>query len=408
MEMPSEGALQDHSQWFSPLGSSASRFAQDPPTLSASAAPVAPPGVRVSGGNAPRRDTRSTAQEEQASIPGSAQQGSHRVGAPSGPSVPWHQACSISHRQDHEEAASLSSPDLSSQTRTGNALLGSWVAFSDAAQSAPPPVPKSSKTAWNVDPEQSLPTAQGAHTSAPAQPILNTAGIPAAPPGNASKQSSRSCFAGLHGLPPAESSSSSGQALAHPARHQDTPVAMSLSPIQGTSCAPPKSVRPTQDADFDLLHWAGAHAVGQSASNTAPARAAPGQGFPGSMPCQAGASAMAMSAQLPADGSCRAIPVRAIGLPCGYAGYNGASSSAVMQPSQSLALVAEQAVPLPLAGIVSTHHELQGLRQEVRLRNIHINSKAVFFCCPETLLTRHIQIIPSRDFQHCLSARSVL
>ena len=48
VDMSFDGALQDHSQWFSPLGSSASRFPQDQPACIASAPPIIFSGVPVS------------------------------------------------------------------------------------------------------------------------------------------------------------------------------------------------------------------------------------------------------------------------------------------------------------------------------------------------------------------------
>lgn len=300
---------------------------------------------------------------------GSVQEDSRHVGATSAPPGPLHQPCSISLRQADEEAALGSGHLSSSQTRPGNALLGSWVAFSDAAQPALPPVPSHAKTAWSVDPEQSLLTAQVDHTLVPAQSIAITTGVPAASSVNASDQSSRSIFSGF---PSAQFGSSSGQAVVSPAsgQLQHTPVAMSVSQTKGMGGALPKSMRPNQNADFDLLHWGEAHVTGQPACPV-PAGAAPGMGFPGSMPGPASRSAMATSMQLPADASCRAMAVRVVGPPCNNTGSHGASFSAATQPSQRLALGTEQAPTWPLAGSSSTHHELQGLEQAVKPRNAH-------------------------------------
>ena len=373
MESPSDGALQDHSQWFSPLGSSASRFTQDPPTSAGSALPAIFAGVPILGSPALGRATPSTGQE-----------GSHRVAAASAPPGPVYQSWSSSHKQHDAEAASASGSEFSSQARIGGAPLGSWVAFDDSAQSALPMVPSHSQTAWNANSDHLQQSAQTAHKAAATQPIALTADITAAPLGRVSDQSRYTD----PDAPQVSSGSSSVQAVASPASapFQDSPTAMPLAQTREVGGAPPKSVRPIQDADADLLQWGGAHSLGQSAS-AAPAGAALDRGLPGSMPGCAGMSGMPASMQLPAGASCRAVPVRVIGPSCRDTRSAGASSSTAQQ-SQSLASGMEQASTGPLAGSSSAHHELLSLEREVKLKDVHIMLRNLCFRF-KTLLTRH-------------------
>ena len=367
MESPSDGALQDHSQWFSPLGSSASRFTQDPPTSAGSTLPAIFAGMPILGSPALGRATPSTGQEEQAT-PSSTQQGSHHVAAASAPPGPVYQLWSSSHKQHDAEATSASGSDFSGQARIGGAPLGSWVAFDDSAQSALPMVPSHSQTAWNARSDHLQQSAQTAHQAAPTQPIAVTAGIIAAPLGRSSDRSQNTD----PGFPQVSSGSSSVQAVASPASapFQDSLTAMPLAQTREVGGAPLKSVRPTQDADVDLLQWGGAHTLGQSAS-AAPAGAAPDRGLPGSMPGCAGMSGMPASMQLPADARCSAAPVRVVGPSCRDTGSAGASTC-LAQPSESPAVGAEQVSMWPPAGSSSTHHELLRLEQEVKLEDVHI------------------------------------
>ena len=364
MGSPSDGALQDHSQWFSPLGSSASRFTQDSPTSTVSALPTILSGVPILGSNALGRATPRTGQEEQA-IPSSAQQGSHHVGGASVPLSPLYHQWISSHIQVDAGAASASRSDLAGQERLGGAPLGSWVAFDDSAQSAVPMVLNQLQTAWNELPELSATSAQTAHTTAAAQPAASTAGITAASLGNTSDQSNQTS---IPGFATAQSAGSLAQpvTISASAQRQRGLLATPLAQNQGVGGDSPTTVRPTHDAGVNLLQWGGPRtAPGQSAS-TASAGAVPAQGVPGSMSGCAGMSAMPSSLQLPAYASCGAVPVRVVGSSCRVTGSAGASSSIAQRP-QSLASDAEQASMRPLTKSSTTDHELQSLKQEVKM-----------------------------------------
>ena len=352
--MSFEGALQDHSQWFSPLGSSASRFTQDPPALMASALPVIFPGVPISGSDALRRDIRSTGQEEQA-LSSSAQQGARHAGAASAPPSQMHQySSSNSHTQASAEASLASGVESSRQMRTGGASLGSWVAFEDSAQSAMP-LSTHSQTACNPPSEHLPPSAQITRTAAP---TAVTAGVPAALLGTACDQSPKL----IPAFRTAATGSSSAQAIDSSASIQLQAQAMPLPQTQRGGGASNCSMRPSQAADFDLLHWDGAHNLGQPASS-----AAQDQGTSGSFMSSAAAAA---SMQLAAKASSRAVPGMLQASPSRDNGSASPSLSAAQLPADDLPGAQQASTQLSVeAG--RAHNDLQNLKQEVRLCFTH-------------------------------------
>ena len=349
--MSFDGALQDHSQWFSPLGSSASRFTQDPPALIASAPPVIFSGVPISGSDARGRGICSPGQEELSS---SAQQGSRHGGATLAPlGQVYHQPSSSSHRQATAQAASGSVAGSFSQTRIGGASLGSWVAFGDSAQSAMPSVSSHLQAAWNPPLEQLPTSAETTRTAAPAQHAASSAGVPVALSGTTSDQGPTFVPA-FH---TAASGSSSAQAVVSPASDQlqDTSLAMPLPQTQNIGAALNGGKGPSQAADFDLLHWDRAHGLGQSASSAAQDRDTSGSLL--------SSAATAASTQLATK---TRVPLRLQAPACRDNG-SASPSSGLAQPSAEGAIGAKQASTWPSAEAGRAHNELQSLKHEVRL-----------------------------------------
>ena len=356
----SEGVVQDHSQWFSPLGSSASRFLQDAsPSLSASTtAPAMLSDTPSSACNWQERDTASTRQESSPSR--STQQGSEALLAPANHAGDLHQQPHSSIYEQGDSASGLSmEPSRGQSTAEAPAAgaFGSWAAFSDSAQSAAPQLLASP---WASDylqvasiryPELSQPrndTAQFAMPQAPqhlhaawegslqptktfAQTVHGTvptqaSAVPAGAPGALSDISSA--------LPAAPSA---------PDQLSDDTHAFRQPQPWGLGGRTDDSKQTSSNADLDLLRWshAGAHQPGQLSGGN-PANAAFSHSFPGHVFKPADPPAILACTQVPAEASLgstaskHAVPLRSGSNPFSVSSSQGKASTDPVPASASM------------------------------------------------------------------------
>ena len=357
MGTPSDGSLQDHSQWFSPLGSSASRISQGlglEPVQMCNTLPATLSAGILMGSNALGRDSSCSEKAEHAFL-SSIHQGPNPVGATSVPPSPLYQPRKNSHRQESAVAALASGSALPNQMRPGAASLGSWVAFDEAAHPALPPTPQHLQKAWNVPPEkppsspQSASQAESANQAAQAQPVAASAGISAASSG---------CTPDQHApLIPSSLSASRGSMSA-----QAAPASASDQPQSAT--------------DFDLLRWSDADPLGQSAGR-ASAEGGPRPDFSVLTPSSSGADATAASAQLTASIGYSAMPLRPAA--SSWRDNDSASlSSKAAHSSAGHAILAERASTGASMKTGSAGDELQSLRQQVKPTCACV----ILSCCP--------------------------
>ena len=135
-----EGIPQDHSQWFSPLGSSASRFMQEmSPSIPASSASSPPlPDTPVEAHPCPAAGGSQTSFPPGSSSKCGSSQGLVGGGSAGFPSQAAQNA--VSNMPSQAPAALCSTPasgtEASSTGGVKSSTLGSWVAFDDAAQAS--------------------------------------------------------------------------------------------------------------------------------------------------------------------------------------------------------------------------------------------------------------------------------
>lgn len=238
-EPASQGTLQDHSQWFSPLGSSASRimltvspsFPSSSAPASLSALPVLDSALHVQG----------AASNSQAGYR------DHQTQSAGGPAAYAGQPHQRPFSSTHAHIATASTPamtflqrEISSAVPEANAFT-SWVAFTDAAQPDPP---EAAQACHQHQPAHSVPL-QNSEPSAPRY-FYGTAKIQPGPL--------------MPCVPFSQSSSSVALADAPPMPHRSSnaPIGPTQPEPQGMKSASGSSKQSSMARVRDLLQWEGA------------------------------------------------------------------------------------------------------------------------------------------------------